>query len=381
MGKEILLRIMLAIFILNLFSIALTSSVSEANDSIYIRSDGSIDPPTAPIQRNGNVYTLTGDIYDKTIIVEKDDIVMDGNKHTIQGTGIHLSKGLDLSNREGVTVKNIRVGGFYYGISLNSSQYNIISRNIIFGCTYVIHARESRYNKIFHNNFINQLNRVYRGINVWDNGYPYGGNYWSDSYNEDFYSGPHQDVIGSDGIGDLIRNIDEDNFDNYPLMGMYSIFNIMTQEETEHVCIISNSTILSFAYNSTDHAISFYAYGNVETLGFCRVCIPHALIEEPTVSVNNQNPLYVNYTLYDNGTHRWVYFSYEHSKHVIIVPARAGDLNEDGTVDIYDVVIIAAAFGSKPGDPNWNPVADLVQDDTIDIFDVVVVAKNFGKTA
>ena len=61
--------------------------------------------------------------------------------------------------------------------------------------------------------------------------------------------------------------------------------------------------------------------------------------------------------------------------------ALAGDLNNDGIVDIYDVVMVANAFGSKPGDPNWNPVADLVQDGTIDIFDVVVVAKNFGKTA
>lgn len=58
-----------------------------------------------------------------------------------------------------------------------------------------------------------------------------------------------------------------------------------------------------------------------------------------------------------------------------------GDLNNDGIVDIYDVVAIALAFGSRPEDPSWNPLADLVQDGVIDIFDVVSIARNFGKTA
>jgi len=58
-----------------------------------------------------------------------------------------------------------------------------------------------------------------------------------------------------------------------------------------------------------------------------------------------------------------------------------GDLNNDGVVDIYDIVTIAEAFGSVPGDPNWNSIADLVQDEVIDIFDVVLLAKNFGRTA
>ena len=58
-----------------------------------------------------------------------------------------------------------------------------------------------------------------------------------------------------------------------------------------------------------------------------------------------------------------------------------GDLNVDGRVDIYDVGIVAIAFGSKPGDPDWNPIANLNNDSIIDIFDVVTVATNFGKTA
>ena len=57
-----------------------------------------------------------------------------------------------------------------------------------------------------------------------------------------------------------------------------------------------------------------------------------------------------------------------------------GDLDDNGIVDIYDVVIISTAFGSESGDPKWNQAADLNYDDIVDIFDVVLVATNFGKT-
>jgi hypothetical protein len=59
----------------------------------------------------------------------------------------------------------------------------------------------------------------------------------------------------------------------------------------------------------------------------------------------------------------------------ITIPA---DINGDGKVDIFDIVVIAACFGSEWGDPNFNIAADLVKDNVIDIFDIVVVAGNFG---
>ncbi|MBZ9571979.1 hypothetical protein KJA15_01395 [Patescibacteria group bacterium] len=63
----------------------------------------------------------------------------------------------------------------------------------------------------------------------------------------------------------------------------------------------------------------------------------------------------------------------------------AEDLNSDGSVDIFDIVVMAKAFGSYylPGEsrPEWNSRADLKQDQIIDIFDVVVIAKQFGYVA
>jgi hypothetical protein len=39
------------------------------------------------------------------------------------------------------------------------------------------------------------------------------------------------------------------------------------------------------------------------------------------VTIDRAEPYYVNYTLYDNSTHRWIYFNYEHSKlEIIMIP-------------------------------------------------------------
>jgi hypothetical protein len=57
------------------------------------------------------------------------------------------------------------------------------------------------------------------------------------------------------------------------------------------------------------------------------------------------------------------------------------DLNKDGKVDLLDMIIVAAAFGSKPGDPRWNAMADVDQNGTVNILDLILVAKDFGKVA
>lgn len=50
----------------------------KANGTIYIRSYGSVEPPTAPICSKDNVtYYFTDNVFD-SIVVEKDNIVVDG---------------------------------------------------------------------------------------------------------------------------------------------------------------------------------------------------------------------------------------------------------------------------------------------------------------
>lgn len=54
------------------------------------------------------------------------------------------------------------------------------------------------------------------------------------------------------------------------------------------------------------------------------------------------------------------------------------DINADGKVNILDVVLACASYGSHPGDPNWNPYADLNGDGVINILDLVSIISVYG---
>jgi hypothetical protein len=56
-----------------------------------------------------------------------------------------------------------------------------------------------------------------------------------------------------------------------------------------------------------------------------------------------------------------------------------GDVNADNIVDIYDALLLAAAFQSTPTSTNWNANADLNADNFIDIYDAIILAGHFGQ--
>jgi parallel beta-helix repeat protein len=204
-------KIFLLAFVLFLLSTAVVMrfvSPVVAEGTIYIRPDGSVDPSTAPIQRDGNVYTFTDNIYDE-IVVERDNIVVDGAGSTLQGTG--SGTGIDLSDRSNVAIQNMQIKYFDNGIYLRDSSSNNIYGNTITNNDRGIHVYRSSENIFYHNNFIDNTEQVHvrsTRENVWDDGYPSGGNYWSDYTGVDQYRGPDQDEVGSDGIGDTEYLID-----------------------------------------------------------------------------------------------------------------------------------------------------------------------------
>jgi hypothetical protein len=97
--------------------------------------------------------------------------------------------------------------GIYTGGTTASN--NIIVGNTFYNSGSGLSMHYAATGAIYHNNFINNYQPVYDdgGSFSWDNGYPSGGNYW-DTYDElvegayDFYSGPDQDILGSDGVAD-----------------------------------------------------------------------------------------------------------------------------------------------------------------------------------
>jgi len=381
--------------------------------TIYIRADGDIEPADAPVSTVDNVtYSLTDNIvgaapswFDIAIVVERDNIVLDGSGYTLQGTQARYSKGISVEGNN-VTIKNTNIKGFGHGVYFNStsystvsgnnitecdgngivlddSSYNIISGNTVTGNDgtgagiglygllgttinntifannitknyygiyldysstnsisrnnlsdneygigllefsnnnaifannitdneYGITLSYSSDNVVYHNNFINNTNQVVSGnlVNVWDDGYPSGGNYWSN------YAGV--DTNG-DAIGDTFHVIDANNTDRYPLMVPFSTFGAGIWNETEYfVDVVSNSTVSDFYFNPDEGAfLRFNITGEDGTNGFCRVTIPKDLLWVQdgrwSVLVGGEP---VNYTIIPDENYTYLYFTYNHS--------------------------------------------------------------------
>ncbi|MCK4367274.1 MAG: right-handed parallel beta-helix repeat-containing protein [Thermoplasmata archaeon] len=152
--------------------------------------------------------------------------------------------GIEIKHSTGNTIANVVVMNNWYGIRLMSSGDNTIANStvsnnkegiqFIYSNTNTItnntvsHNDEdgirlhfdSSNNIIYHNNFIGNTNQAYDdGTNLWDDGYPSGGNYWNDYMGSDEKSGPNQDQPGSDEIGDVPYDIQGGtNKDRYPLV-------------------------------------------------------------------------------------------------------------------------------------------------------------------
>lgn len=128
--------------------------------------------------------------------------------------------GLCLEGAQDISMTENRIERNGIGIFLNNSWENEITRNIVSNNRqWGFWLELSILNRIYHNDIINNTQQAYDGSiqsNEWDDGYPSGGNYWSDYTGLDLYSGPNQDIPGSDGIGDDPYVIDSDSWDNYP---------------------------------------------------------------------------------------------------------------------------------------------------------------------
>jgi len=140
-----------------IFSIQLTQAQTPA--TIYIRPDGSVDPSTAPIQRDEELYKFTNSIYDSGIIVERNDIVIDGNGYSLQGSG--SGNGFYLNGLNNITIKNTNITNFEMSIRLDSSNNNTFSGNNITNNLFGIFLVSSESNTIAKNNVTNNNRGIF----------------------------------------------------------------------------------------------------------------------------------------------------------------------------------------------------------------------------
>ena len=152
---------MLALLLLiGMLTLTFDVQMVKASGHIYIRADGSLDPPTAPISNVDNVtYTFTADI-NGSIIVERDNIVLDGASYIVQGIGygwevLGYRCGIDLTDRSNVTIKNTEIEAFCCGICLASSYNNSVYGNKITNNGLGIMLSGSSNNSIWESNITN----------------------------------------------------------------------------------------------------------------------------------------------------------------------------------------------------------------------------------
>jgi parallel beta-helix repeat protein len=100
---------------------------------VYIRSDGSVEPSSAPIERTAGTYALTFSIVGFTLEVQRDHVVVDGAGFSIRSnaSGQLPLAGVIISDRNSVTVKNLVVEGFHEGVRIYNSSNSIIVHNTI----------------------------------------------------------------------------------------------------------------------------------------------------------------------------------------------------------------------------------------------------------
>jgi len=172
---------------------------------------------------DGNEVTnnsATGGLVGISLDMSSNNIVSYNNA-SLNKIGISLEW---LSNNNNIFL-NTMCNNQYHGISFSwESNYNLVKNNTIgYNNKYGVYVYESSNNTIYHNDILYNIDQAFdNAFNAWDNGYPTGGNYWSDYNGTDLYHGPYQNITGSDGIGDTPYDIDPDSRDNYPLMGPHS---------------------------------------------------------------------------------------------------------------------------------------------------------------
>lgn len=330
---------------------------------------------------NVTSQSLPFNTYEKILLAYTSDSLIADNE--INGGNI----GIELINSVGNTITNNEITDCISCISSTASSNNKILHNELCNSYTGIIIEKSSDNEILYNDFHNNEKHAIvsqASTNIWNDGYPSGGNHWQPS-GPDQYNGPGQNETGSDGIVDDPYEINEDNIDHYPLKNSWmtpniAVTNITTSKTVvgegcichvniavenqgnkvegfdvevninlsltflEYKLLASGSATFVFVWNTTG-----WSKGNYHLNASVRP------IPEETVTTDNS---------FDGG---WVFITI------------TGDFDEDHDVDIYDIVQISGAYGSGKGDEDYDSNCDIDDNSDIDIIDIVAAVSHYGE--
>jgi hypothetical protein len=197
------------------------------------------------------------------------------------------------------------------------------------------------------------------------------------------FEGNHYSQWIPPSIGDFTLKAEWIGNRTYAGVSKNTTLSIIPYKDKYIFSVASNSTISALTFNSTSQELKFNAVGPSNTTGFAQVTMAKVLVANAT-----KLKLYVDEkplacSTFSTGDSWVVSFTYRHSAQNIMLILDLyrlrGDVNNDGQVNMIDLSIVAAAFGSKSTDTRWNSAADIDNNGIVNIVDINIVAVEYGK--
>jgi len=357
--------------------------------TVYIRADGSIDPPNAPITTYDNItYTLTDNITSSGdgLVIMRDNIIIDGNGYSVQGTRVDPYAGIRLNGTSNVTIMNMEIINFWIGIYLSWSSNNSVIKNEMLNNYYGICLNHSLYNSIIENDVICVRSDILIGIfldesyynlihgnhivtilghpSLWNGIYLNGSSY--NIVNENYIAYNNHGIWLSYSSNNTISGNEIKSNDRYGIMLFHSLNNV----------IYHNNFINNTWQASSSDSTNIWDYGCPSGGNYWSDYTGVDWFSGPYQNETGSDGIGdTPYVIDENNTDRYPLMN---PWMPITLP---GDLNHDGTINILDIVLVASIYGCSEGEPNWNPDADLAAPyGKIDIIDLVTIAANYGRT-
>jgi len=308
----------------------------------------------------GNV--IDGNGYGIRLIHSDDSEAINNSVSNCIG-GIHLEFATNCTVKGNQFTQNGQGIRFY-----SPCTYNTVAENTVYNNTYdgmidnTMNNNSTFFaNTLFHNNFVNNTHAfICKGIGyIWDNGYPAGGNYWSDYEGIDLYRGPSQNETNSDGIFDNPYVIDAYNIDNFPLAKPYAgPHDLGIKGDASKTVVPQNPT--SYVPTQQDvhiHITVINCGEQTETANFTFYINETGMVHETTLILASRDSTTLSFD--------WNTSGFAKGRYVV-----ANVTPVSGEIDLQDNVVNGVVYIGVPGDVDGNRIVN-----TLDLYNV---ALHFG---